>query len=58
MYCFLVAGVMLCPHWTTTDGFEEHFGVNYMGHFYLTHLLMDVIKASGTMLLTVVSTEH
>lgn len=41
------AGVMLCPFWMTADGFEEHIGVNYLGHVYLTNQLLDLLKASG-----------
>lgn len=42
------AGVMLVPERRTEDGFEEHFGVNYLGHFLLTNLLLDTLRKSGT----------
>ncbi|RLW07610.1 hypothetical protein DV515_00003838 [Chloebia gouldiae] len=42
------AGVMLVPERKTKDGFEEHFGLNYLGHFLLTNLLLDTLKQSGT----------
>ncbi|XP_065584143.1 dehydrogenase/reductase SDR family member on chromosome X-like isoform X2 [Artemia franciscana] len=41
------AGVMFVPHSLTSDGFEQHFAVNYLGHFLLTHLLLPKMIESG-----------
>jgi NAD(P)-dependent dehydrogenase (short-subunit alcohol dehydrogenase family) len=37
------AGIALMPRAHTVDGFESHFGTNYLGHFALTGLLLDRI---------------
>lgn len=38
---------MLVSERQTEDGFELHLGLNYLSHFLLTNLLLDVLKRSG-----------
>jgi NAD(P)-dependent dehydrogenase (short-subunit alcohol dehydrogenase family) len=53
------AGVMAPPYGHTQDGFELQFGVNHLGHFALTGLVLDMLLAApGSRVVTVSSNGH
>jgi NAD(P)-dependent dehydrogenase (short-subunit alcohol dehydrogenase family) len=53
------AGVMWTPRSATEDGFELQFGVNHLGHFAFTGLLLDrLLAVDGSRIVTVSSVAH
>ncbi|MFD9459560.1 oxidoreductase [Streptomyces sp. NPDC060027] len=53
------AGVMALPLGRTADGFEIQFGVNHLGHFALTGLLLPMIaETPGARIVTLSSMVH
>ena len=53
------AGVMMPPYGVTADGFELQFGINHLGHFALTGLLLDRLAGRpGARVVTVSSNNH
>ncbi|HWT24421.1 MAG TPA: oxidoreductase [Solirubrobacteraceae bacterium] len=53
------AGVMAVPERRTADGFEMQFGVNHLGHWTLTALLLPALLAApAARVVTVTSTAH
>jgi NAD(P)-dependent dehydrogenase (short-subunit alcohol dehydrogenase family) len=53
------AGVMGIPEAKTADGFEMQFGVDHLGHWSLTALLLPaLLRAPGARIVTVTSTAH
>ncbi|MFJ2769701.1 oxidoreductase [Streptomyces sp. NPDC087300] len=53
------AGVMALPYRRTADGFETQFGVNHLGHFALTGLLLPrLLETPGARVISVSSGAH
>ena len=53
------AGLMAMPEQTTEDGYEMQFGVNHLGHWTFTALLMPALLAApAARVVTVTSTAH
>ncbi len=52
------AGVMQTPRRQTRDGFELQLGVNHIGHFVWTKLLLDRVEAAAGRVVVVSSLAH
>ncbi len=53
------AGVMIPPFGKTADGFELQFGVNHLGHFALTSLLLEkILTTPHSRIVTISSIMH
>lgn len=55
----LINNAGLVTRGTTTEGYELIFGVNHLGHYLLTRLLLDVLKQTkGARVVNVASAAH
>lgn len=53
------AGIMACPESKTSNGWDLQFAVNHIGHFVLTHELIDSMdQLSGARIINLSSTAH
>src|SRR3546814_948709 len=57
--CALVTGVQTCALPISAQGFEMQLGVNHIGHFHLTTLMLPALHAAGrARVVSVSSTGH
>jgi NAD(P)-dependent dehydrogenase (short-subunit alcohol dehydrogenase family) len=53
------AGIMACPEGRVGPGWESQFGINHMGHFALTKILLPLIEqTAGGRVVALSSTAH
>lgn len=55
---FYFPAIAYHPFRNTSDGYEAIFGTNYLGHFLLTYLLVDLMKHTGGRIVNVSALSH